>query len=183
MVSQRDRLGPLTAEAGCTSPFNRRRARVFNLEHDDLPDRLAFVQSVEADVDLVELEPAAHQAIDRQFAAAVKLNVARYIAVRHAGADVTALHRALLGHEIDLRQREGVSWRRYHSNGGVAAATCDLISKVHCAHRTGHLERKLDSAAGRRTDFFDSVGSACVERVGGAELPREAELVVRQVNG
>src|SRR5580704_9599919 len=83
-----------------------------NSQHDHLADRLAFVQPVEADVDVGELEVAAHQAIDRQLAAAVKLDVARQIAGRHAGADVASLDRALLGHEVDLRQRERVIGRR-----------------------------------------------------------------------
>ena len=37
-------------------------------KHDDLPHRLAFMQEVEAKVDVLELELAAHQAIDRQAA-------------------------------------------------------------------------------------------------------------------
>ena len=100
------------------------------LENDDLSDRLTFVQPVEADIDPVEREPAAHQSIDRQLAASKKLDVARQIPVRHASTDVAALPGPLLGHEIDLRRREGVIWRRQSGSDGSPAAARDFVREV-----------------------------------------------------
>src|SRR5262249_49884987 len=61
-------------------------------EHHHLSHRLALVQAIEAEIDLVEPQPAAHQAVDRQPATAVELDIARQIADRHAGADIASLH-------------------------------------------------------------------------------------------
>src|SRR5262249_41297944 len=61
-------------------------------EHHDLAHRRALVQTIEPEIDLVEPQPSAHQAIDRQLAATIELDVARQIARRHAGADVAALY-------------------------------------------------------------------------------------------
>src|SRR4051794_36493770 len=73
-------------------------------EHHHLAHRLALVQPVEPDIDLVELQPAAHEPVDRKLSAAVERDIPRQVAGRHAGSDVAALHGAFLGDEIDLRQ-------------------------------------------------------------------------------
>src|SRR5215471_8470750 len=96
-------------------------------EHDDLADCLALVQAVEALVDLGKRQAPAHQAIDRQATAPIELDVARQIAGRHAGPDIAALHRALLGDEVDERQWQ--RRRRWWQAGGDrgAAAARDLV--------------------------------------------------------
>ena len=59
-----------TSTAPRTSrPWSRGWRRSPRSQRDDLPDRRAFVQPVEALVDLVELERLAHQPVDRQAAA------------------------------------------------------------------------------------------------------------------
>ena len=73
--------------------------------HDDLAYGFSLVEAIEAQIDVVELQMIAHQPVDRQLAATIKLDVARQVAARHASADVAALDRALLGDQVDLRQR------------------------------------------------------------------------------
>src|SRR5262245_42027106 len=48
-----------------------------HLEHYDLAHRLALVQPIEADVDLVEFQPAAHEPVDRKLSAAIERDVPR----------------------------------------------------------------------------------------------------------
>src|ERR1700674_4378034 len=90
-----------------------RQGRGGTSERDDLPDGLAFVQQIESAVDVLELEAAGHQAIHRQLAHAIQIDVARQVARRDAGADVAALDRALLRDEVRRRHGPRRTGRRH----------------------------------------------------------------------
>src|SRR5437868_3210662 len=134
------------------APFPPLSSNGFTSEHHDLSHRLALAQPIEPHIDLVEPQPAAHQPIDRQFAAAIQLDVARQVARRYAGADVAALHSTLLGDEADLRQRKAMIGRRQARRHRGPSAASNLVCKVHRADRTGHLKSEFDAAVGRRAD-------------------------------
>src|SRR4029077_6755596 len=151
-------------------------------EYHDLPHRLAIVQPVEAQVDLIELHAPAHQPIYGQLATPVEFDVTRQVARRNAGADIASLHGSLLGDKIHLRQRKGMVWRRQAGGGGGAAQAWDSIGEVHGAHGARHFKRKLDATARRGLNFVDRIGAASIERVGCSKLAREAELVVGEVD-
>src|SRR5262245_53988367 len=147
-----------------------------------LSNGLAVMQPVKAEIDLLQLESAAHQSIHGQLAAPVKFDVARQVARWNAGADIASLHGSLLGDKIHLRQRKGMIWRwQARSNGGAAPA-CDSISEIHGAHGACHFERKFDAAARRGLKFVDRIRAARIERVGCSKLAREAEFVVGQID-
>ena len=71
------------------------------LHNDDLPNRLAARQAIEAFVDLTQLQVFAQQCLDRQMALLVHRDKARNVAGGDAGADITALHGALFGNQTD----------------------------------------------------------------------------------
>src|SRR5262245_42588730 len=75
---------------------------------DDLTDRQAVREPVEAFVELIELDVLAQQAIDRQTTGTVQLDVARNVARRIAAAEITAFDRALLRDDTHVRDREQV---------------------------------------------------------------------------
>src|SRR6476660_6537108 len=104
----------------------------FTSEHHYLSHGLTFMQTIEAKVDLVELEAPAHQTIDGQLAASIELDVAGKIANRHTGADVAALDGSLLGDKIYLRQRKCmIGWRQPRRDSGSPAPR-DFVGKIHC---------------------------------------------------
>ena len=85
-----------------------------------LARRLALVQAVEALVDLIERQLAAHEPVHRQAAGTIQRDVARNIPRRHTGADIAALERALLGNQADRRQRESRGrWRGAQCVGAI----------------------------------------------------------------
>src|SRR3954469_20493234 len=109
-------------------------------QQDHLADRFSLVQLVEALVDLVELQRAAHQPVDWQPAAPVERDVARYVATRHRGSDVAALERAFLGDEADRCEwHGGRRWREAGGNGRAATAG-DAISRIEGSGGPGQFE-------------------------------------------
>src|SRR4051794_15473336 len=113
MVSVSARIAVSCPVSSALPPTAQRSARALpyaNIsmsELNHLPHGGAVVQTVEPLVDLLELEPPAHQPVHRQTAALIQLDKARNVARRHAGADIAAFDRALLGHEINDRQGQG----------------------------------------------------------------------------
>ena len=116
------------------------------LEHDDLANRLAFVQQVEAAIDLVEPERSAHQSIHRQSTLAIQVDVPRYVARGHTRADIAALERSFFRHQIDGGQSERRRGRRQTGGDRSAAAARNSIGQFQRAHRASELEREFDAA-------------------------------------
>src|ERR1022692_3796092 len=83
------------------SPCNLVCRLLLEKKQDDLPDGLALVQQVEPQVDVLEFELSAHEAIDRQASLALQLDVSLNFFFLHASADVALLHLSLSGHSID----------------------------------------------------------------------------------
>ena len=102
---------------------------------------------------------------------------------RHRSADVAALQRALLGHEIDRRQRHGRGRRRQAGRDRGAAAAGDLVGELEGPDRAGELEGELDPAAGGAPHLLGTVRVPGAEGRRGAELAREGQLVVGEVDG
>ena len=156
---------------------------VRSVEDDDLTDRPAFVQQVEAAVDVFERDPAGEQLVDRQPPLLVKRDVTRHVARRHAGADVAALERALLGHQAHRGQRPGRGrWRQAGGDGGAATAR-DAVGEVERADRAGEFEGELDAARAQVADLLQRIRLAGIDGVGGAQLARQLQLVVGEVDG
>src|ERR1700674_5932237 len=132
-----------------------RRSMSF-LENDDLAHRLALAQAIKAQVDLVESQSSGQQPIDRHTPLAIERDVARQVAHRDAGADVTALDRALLGDQVDLRNRQHVRGRRQAGGNRSPAAPRYLVRELHRLDRSRELEGKVDTAGGGRLDLVDT---------------------------
>ena len=146
-------------------------------------DLAALAQAVESLVDLVERQPAGQQPVDGKPALSIQREVARDVARRHAGADVAALERALLAHQVDRREREGGIGRRQAGGHRGAAPAGGLIGEFERPDRAGEFEREFDPAAGGALDLLGAIRVFGVEGRGGPEFTGENELVVGEIDG
>src|SRR5581483_1569001 len=82
------------------------------MRDEDLAHRRHVLQAVEAFVDLVEADAAAHHAVDRQLALLVERDEARDVADRHAASHVRALDGLFLADQAALLEGEIGAERR-----------------------------------------------------------------------
>ena len=82
----------------------------------------------------IERQLAAHEPVDRQTSGAIQRDVAGDIARRDAGADIAALQRPFLRHQLHQRHRQRGSRRR--QAGGDRGAARRVILKASSIART-----------------------------------------------
>ena len=128
--------GPaLTGQRGCRAGQGRRaghpcRSDAFRAGAHGMRGVPSCRRSKPSLISSSPMRSLAQQASDRQPPPAIELDKAREIANRHAGGDVAALDRTLLGHEAHRRERQHRGGRRQARGDRGAAAACDLVGEV-----------------------------------------------------
>src|ERR1700682_222224 len=157
--------------------------RGLSLKSYHLANGLAFVEQVEPTVDVLELEAAGHEAIHRQLAHAIEIDVARQGARRDAGADVAALDRALLRDEVRRRHGPRRTGRRQPGRDRGSSAARDAIGGLESSGRARHFDGIVHAALGGLLHLLDQVRIGGVEDMRRAQFLREGELLRGKIDG
>src|SRR5919198_319261 len=152
-------------------------------ELDDAARDLAGVQCPERLVDLGQLETARDQLAQLQAALHEQVDQLREVDVR-PGRAVVAAEQPLAGpHQRRRRERDLLFLTRDADDHRGAALPDDVERLPDRRRGADHLEGVIGApAAGQLLDRLDDVLAAGVDEVGRAELARELELLVEQVD-
>jgi hypothetical protein len=138
---------------------------------------------VEAGIDVVETNRVGQQPVHRQAALTIERDVARDVAGGHAGADIAALDGALLGDQPHRRKLETLRGMRQARGDRRAAAPRDRVGELERLRRSRHLEGVVDAAERHVASRLHRIDAARRDRVAGAELARQRELALVEIDG